>query len=95
MGMGAVGHVVPTFGMLSPRKDYPQPQKIPRPRRKGEMPVAGVTCADFKRTGLTEECHTWYSCDASTFLLRIGPNYDKFKKKGPSDNALYEIVGME
>ena len=95
MGIGAVGYVVPTFGMLSPKKDFAAPQKTPRPRRKGEIPVAGATCADFFRDGLTDEQHTWFPCDATTFQLRVGPNYEKLKKKGPSGDSLYELVGLE
>ena len=94
-GLGAVGYVVPTFGALSPKRDYTHPEKLPRPRRKGEQPVAGASCADFKRMGHTDEFHTWYHCDATTFQLRVGPNYEKLKKKGPSADALYEAVGLE
>lgn len=94
-GLGAVGYVVPTFGALSPKREYAHPEKIRRPRRKGEQPVAGASCADFKRMAQTDEFHTWYQCDATTFQLRVGPNYEKLKKKGPSADALYEVVGLE
>lgn len=93
--VGAVGMVVPTFGMLSPKKDFPLPTKVPRPRRKGDVPVAGQTCAEFKRESLTDEFHTWFPSDASKFELRVGPNYEKLKKKGASAEALYNIVGLE
>jgi hypothetical protein len=93
--VGAVGMVVPTFGMLSPKKDFPLPTKVPRPRRKGDVPVAGQTCAEFKRESLTDEFHTWFPSDASKFELRMGPNYEKLKKKGASAEALYNIVGLE
>lgn len=92
---GAVGYVVPTFGLMSPKKSWPMPQKRSMPRQRGERPVAGRTCADFLREGPTSEYHTWYSVDASTFSLRVGPNYDKNKSKGPSADALYDLVGLE
>ena len=57
--------------------------------------MAGQTCAEFKRESLTDEFHTWFPSDASKFELRMGPNYEKLKKKGASAEALYNIVGLE
>lgn len=37
----------------------------------------------------------WRGCSASTFSLRIGPNYSRNKKKGPSADALMELVGVD
>lgn len=48
--------------------------------------------------GMGEDClvpHTWEGCDASTFQMRIGPNYNWNKQKAPSAKALYELVGVE
>ena len=39
--------------------------------------------------------NSWRSCSASSFDLRIGPNYDRNKQKRPSPEALMELVGME
>jgi len=37
----------------------------------------------------------WRGCSASTFSLRIGPDYSRNKKKGPSADALMELVGVD
>ena len=39
--------------------------------------------------------HSYASTDASTFHLRIGPNYKKNKQKSPSAPALYDLVSMD
>ncbi len=39
--------------------------------------------------------NSWSSCGAETFSMRIGPNYNKHKQKGPSATALYEFAGVE
>ena len=39
--------------------------------------------------------NTWSLCPPESFLLRVGPNYNKHKRKAPSAPALYEIVGVE
>ena len=39
--------------------------------------------------------HAWYPCDASTFSMRVGPNYSFTKQKAPSSQALYESVGLD
>lgn len=39
--------------------------------------------------------HSWSQCDATTFSLRSGPNYNKTKKKEPSGDAFYEVAGVE
>lgn len=39
--------------------------------------------------------NTWSTCRSDSFLLRIGPNYNWNKKKGPSPNSFYDLVGVE
>ena len=39
--------------------------------------------------------NTWSYCDSSVFHLRIGPNYQKNGLKAPSNQALYNIVGID
>lgn len=39
--------------------------------------------------------NTWSKADASTFLLRAGPNYASSGKKEPSRKALFELVGVD
>lgn len=39
--------------------------------------------------------HSWKEVDHSSFLLRVGPNYQKTGTKAPSPASLYEIVGVD
>ena len=39
--------------------------------------------------------NSWSECDAATFHLRVGPNYDTTKAKVPSAPPLYDLVGVE
>lgn len=39
--------------------------------------------------------HTWQVCDHSTFNVRQGPNYSKFKRKGPTGPAIYEAFAVD
>ena len=39
--------------------------------------------------------HSYANTDASTFHLRIGPNYKKNKQKAPSSPALYDLISMD
>ena len=39
--------------------------------------------------------NTWSYCDSSVFHLRVGPNYQKNGLKAPSNQALYNIVGID
>mmetsp|Transcript_31776 Transcript_31776/g.53595 ORF Transcript_31776/g.53595 Transcript_31776/m.53595 type:complete len:401 (+) Transcript_31776:213-1415(+) len=39
--------------------------------------------------------HTFSDCDASSFFLRVGPNYSKTGAKAPAGPSLYEVVGVD
>lgn len=39
--------------------------------------------------------HSYANTDASTFQLRVGPNYKKNKQKAPSAPALYDLLSMD
>jgi len=39
--------------------------------------------------------HTWTECDAKSFMLRTGPNYEKNKAKAPSSEAFFDVVGLD
>jgi hypothetical protein len=39
--------------------------------------------------------HSWNVCDHSTFNVRVGPDYNRYKKKGPSEKPLYEAIGVD
>eukprot|EP01038_Epipyxis_sp_PR26KG_P004811 gene4811-6740_t len=45
--------------------------------------------------GNSFESNTWSECEAGTFSMRIGPNYNKFKKKAPSAKSLYDLAGVD
>ena len=72
-----------------------------------EGSFAGLSVAGLKLAGTTiprgEESdgkgenpnNTWSPCDATTFSLRVGPNYNRNKQKAPSAPALLDIVGVE
>lgn len=63
------------------------PLSVPR------IPCAG-TCMNRCFPGEMGE-NSWSQCGAESFQMRIGPKYDRNKKKGPSPPALMEIVGIE
>ena len=42
-----------------------------------------------------KQAHSWYPGDATTHVVRCGPNYKKNGKKAPSSPALYESIGVE
>jgi hypothetical protein len=39
--------------------------------------------------------HTWCICDHSTFNVRVGPDYARYKKKGPSGPPIYEPFAVD
>lgn len=68
------------------------------PSAKAGLLRAGSTMfkimgADFDEDTLI--ANSWSTCNAETFSLRIGPNYNKNKQKGPSPPSLYEVAGVE
>ena len=67
---------------------------------KAGMPTAGATfpastTASNGKGEATPGSNTWSTCDASSFNLRVGPDYNRNKKKEPSCPSLSEIVGVE
>jgi hypothetical protein len=44
---------------------------------------------------VTSISNTWTKCASSVYHLRIGPNYSKNGNKAPSNEALYNIVGID
>jgi hypothetical protein len=38
---------------------------------------------------------TWCRCSSKLFELRVGPNYERYKQKSASDDALMDLVGVE
>lgn len=39
--------------------------------------------------------HTWQPCDHRNFNVRVGPDYNRNKKKGPSDAPIYEPFAVD
>ena len=51
--------------------------------------IAGSTYTQVYTTAPNVPEHSWCKCDATQFNVRIGPNYDRHKKKAPSSTPLY------
>jgi hypothetical protein len=62
---------------------------------KGGKPLAGSSFKEVTTPQLQSPNHTWYKCDYRMFNVRIGPNYDRFKKKAPSAAPLYDIFAVD
>lgn len=60
-------------------------------------PIAGCTLreVDLKAHGKEPPSHTWAKTDSKLFHVRIGPDYNRFKKKAPSAPSLYEPVAFD
>lgn len=60
------------------------------------LPNAGLT---FQESSIKPQSscpdHTWCKISPQSFQLRVGPNYDRNKKKAPSSSALYEPFAVD
>jgi hypothetical protein len=61
----------------------------------GERITAGSTFPYSPVDGAAAPNNTWSACDASTFNLRVGPDYARNGRKAPSAPALLQIVGVD
>lgn len=60
--------------------------------------VAGSSVPELKdlsEGSRLEAAQMWSQCEASSFNLRIGPNYKSTGAKAPSPNELYDLVGID
>ncbi len=74
----------PVLGPVAHRGSNPLPV---------EKHIAGST---MQRVGLNEAApHSWSPANASSFQVRIGPDYNKNKAKAPSGPSLYELVAVD
>ena len=55
----------------------------------------GLTESQAKNKYSGDIQNTWCLGNASTFLLRTGPDYSKNKSKSPSLPSFYEVVAVE
>jgi hypothetical protein len=39
--------------------------------------------------------HTWCRCDHAAFNVRVGPDYNRYKRKGPSGAPIYEPFAVD
>jgi hypothetical protein len=39
--------------------------------------------------------HTWCKADARQFNVRVGPDYNRYKKKAPSGPPIYEAFAVD
>lgn len=67
---------------------------------KEYIPPIGETADDSKSDNNNKKIvspnnNTWSRCLSSVFHLRVGPNYAKNGNKAPSNDALYNIVGID
>ena len=50
---------------------------------------------DLSEKSTLEASQKWSQCEASSFKLRVGPNYKSTGAKAPSPNELYDLVGID
>lgn len=58
-------------------------------------PIAGYTLRQVQTPPLQSPEHTWCICDHRLFNVRIGPDYNRFKKKAPSAAPLFEAFAVD
>lgn len=57
--------------------------------------MIGSTYPEAKTDFRTAPPHTWTKIDSSFFNVRIGPDYNRNKKKAPSGPSLYEAFAVD
>lgn len=58
-------------------------------------PVVGTTLVHSEEDHRTAPPHTWTKIESKLFQVRIGPEYNRYKKKAPSGPPLYEAVAVD
>ena len=58
-------------------------------------PAPGTTYNEVFTSPNTSQAHTWCKCDHKMFNVRIGPDYNRYKKKAPSSVPLFEPFAVD
>lgn len=59
------------------------------------VPIAGATLTQVFTEPHYSPDHTWCKCDHRQFKVRIGPDYNRFKKKAASGAPLFEPFAID
>lgn len=65
------------------------------PNSRNSKPIAGQTIKQVFTLPMKSPSHTWCKPDYRTFNVRIGPDYNRYKKKAPSAVPLYDTVAVD
>jgi len=94
---GAQKQILLSLGSTLPRALPTQGNELER-----QVQGKGITSSEAIRAysaaptdSVQVKPHTYANTDASTFNLRVGPNYKKNKQKEPSGPALYDLVSVD
>ena len=74
---------------------------VPSPAKGDQLvaqakPRAGSTFTQvFVAPSSSAPPHTWCRCDHSSFNVRVGPDYARFKRKAPSQPPIYEPFAID
>ena len=60
-----------------------------------QRPVPGATFEQSTLEPKLSPDHTWCQADHRQFNVRVGPDYNRYKKKAPSGPALYEAFAVD
>lgn len=58
-------------------------------------PPPGITFNEVFTSPNSSQAHTWCKCDHKLFNVRIGPDYNRFRKKAPSVTPLFEPFAVD
>ena len=61
----------------------------------GRPPAGSTFTQVFVPPSSSAPPHTWSHCDHNTFNVRVGPDYNRFKRKAPSPPPLYEPFAVD
>eukprot|EP01038_Epipyxis_sp_PR26KG_P012175 gene12175-16305_t len=60
-----------------------------------EKPIPGFSFQEVKTEPKLSPDHSWCQCDYRQFNVRDGPDYNKHKRKAPSQQPLYEAFAVD
>lgn len=62
---------------------------------QNQKPKAGATLQQSPNAPMQSPDHTWCRCDYRLFNVRIGPEYNRYKKKAPSSAPLFDCIAVD